>query len=458
MQIRKHKIFRQLADSQILQLAVPSIVSNITVPLLGLVDVAITGHMGNAQYLAAIAVGSMIMNIIYWLFAFLRFGTGGMTAQTYGQQRELAHSTGTGDMSECGCMALRSQTICFLMAAAVVILQWPIFLVAMALIAPEAELVPIVHTYYNICIWGAFPSLALYAFTGWFVGMQNTKIPMVISIAQNIINICLSYCFVYVAGMKIEGVALGTLLAQWAGAVMAAAMMWRQYRDVFRGVSLRRALHVDDLQRFFSVNRVIFIRTLFIVAVNLFVVKAGADGGSLMLAVNSLLMQLFILYTYVMDGFAFAAEALCGKYYGAGNKKAFREAVAGIWRWGIALTVVYTLAYAFGGQAFVGILTDDATVRTAAPEYLPWAVAIPFCGIAAFIWDGVFVGITDTRGMMLGTMSGAIAFFIVYYCCRTLLGNHALWLAFNAYLFARGAVQHVIYTRKFSGCLPWKPA
>ncbi len=428
-------------NKKILHLALPSIVSNITVPLLGLVDVAITGHMGDAGYMAAIAVGSMIFNIIYWLFAFLRFGTGGMTAQSYGE----ATANGGHDFRECCHILLRAQLVCVVMAMLLLLMQQPLFRLAIWLIEPEMHLMPIIHTYYNICIWGTLPSLALYAFTGWFVGMQNTTLTMIISITQNIVNIGLSCFFVYELGMRIEGVALGTLLAQWSGVVMALVMLRVKYAALWRGVCLRGAVKLEKMKRFFLVNRILFYRTLFLVAVNLYIIVAGARGGAIILAVNSVLMQLFILYTYVMDGFSFAAEALCGRYYGARDSGRFQLALRGVWYWGLVLTTVYTLLYAVGGEAFLRLLTDDVTIREAAKAFLPWAIAIPFCGIAAFVWDGVFVGVTNTKGMLCGTFCGAVAFFGVYFVFRHALGNHALWLAFCTYLLARGIAQHVIY-------------
>lgn len=454
----KKSNFAVKMNKKILQLAVPSIISNITVPLLGLVDVAITGHMGEARYMAAIAVGSMVFNIIYWMFSFLRFGTGGLTAQAYGRRRptpSLPEREGEGfainkeenntldEWKECRNLFLKSQATCFLMAMTLIMLQTPLFRLAMWLIEPEGGLTGIVHRYFNICIWGTLPSLSLYAFTGWFVGMQNTKLPMVISMTQNIVNICLSCLFVYAMGMKIEGVALGTLIAQWSGMLMALTMMRWRYAEIWRGVRVTIKDVTEGLGRFFSVNRIIFYRTLFLVAVNLFFVQAGAKGGAIILAVNSVLMQMFILYTYVMDGFAFAAEALCGRYYGAKDKHNFQLALKGVWLWGTALTVLYTLAYALGGNMFLNLLTNDSMIRFAAQEFLPWAVAIPFCGIAAFVWDGVFVGTTDTKGMLMGTFGGATAFFLIYILLYPYMKNHALWLAFNAYLFMRGAVQQV---------------
>lgn len=357
---------------------------------------------------------------------------------------------------------MRSQLTSMLIALAIIVLQVPLFRLAMWFVEPDGNIVEIIHTYYNICIWGTLPSLALYAFTGWFVGMQNTKLPMVISITQNVVNICLSCLFVYGAGMKIEGVALGTLLAQWCGALMAVTLLLIRYKDVCRKIDFRKMaiptvmsiVMPKKLQRAGwnvgdgdnnKVNTILFIRTLFLIAVNLYFIEAGARGGAVTLAVNSVLMQMFILYTYVMDGFAFAAEALCGRYYGAEERDNFNRALHGVWLWAVGLTVIYTLAYAFGGTSFLALLTDDATIRTAAMEYMPWAIAIPFCGVAAFVWDGVFVGMTRTKWMMWGTFGGAVAFFLLYFSLYPYMHNHALWLAFNAYLLMRGVVQHVMY-------------
>lgn len=423
-------------NREILRLAVPSIISNITVPLLGLVDVAITGHMGDAQYMAAIAVGSMVFNLIYWLFSFLRFGTGGLTAQEFGK----AHMNFSGTPY----ILMRSLSVSTLIGVALIVLQVPLFWLAMWLIKPEPGLVDIVRTYYGICIWGTVPSLALYSLTGWFVGMQNTRLPMIVSITQNVVNIALSCLMVYVFKMKIEGVALGTLLAQWAGMLLALTLLAKKYGYLMAFASFRSPLFRRGWGRFFSVNRTLFYRTLFLVSVNMYFIVAGAKGGAVMLAVNSVLMQMFILYSYVMDGFAFAAEALCGRFYGARDKERYDLALRGVWKWSLWLTIAYTLAYAFGGEAFLGILTDDAGVRKVAEEYLPWAMAIPFCGIAAFVLDGVFVGITNTRGMLWGTATGAITFFLLYFLFAPTLHNHALWLAFNAYLMMRGATQFLL--------------
>ena len=434
---------------KVLRLAIPSIVSNITIPLLGLVDVAITGHMGDAVYMAAIAVGSMVFNIIYWLFSFLRFGTGGLTAQAFGESSSCA-----GNQNECCRILVRSLLTSVIIALLLLLLRNPLFSIGMWAINPDAEIMPIIKTYYDICIWGTIPSLALYAMTGWFVGMQNTVYPMIISIAQNILNICLSAFFVFYCGMKIEGVALGTLIAQWGGAIIGLITMMLRYKALWAVFPLDKEMLpilksiVSRMGNYGKVNTTLFIRTLFLVAVNLWFIIAGAKCGTVILAVNSVLMQMFILVSYVMDGFAFAAEALCGRYYGANDKSNFRLALMSVWKCSIVLTAVYVLVYFAGGEGFLKLLTDDASIRTATVEYLPWAIAIPVCGVGAFVWDGVFVGITNVSGMLYGTFAGATAFFAIYYGLSPEFHNHALWLAFNCYLLVRGIVQHYIFARK----------
>ena len=427
--------FLQDRDRQILRLALPSIVSNITVPLLGLVDVAIVGHMGSAAYIGAISVGSMVFNVIYWVFGFLRMGTSGMTAQALGR-RDL-----------CGVcqMLVRSMAVALAVALVLVVFQIPICRLAMAVVAPEAEIVQLASSYFSICVWGAPAVLVLYGLSGWFVGMQNTRLPMVVAIAQNVVNIAASLVLVYGLGMKVEGVATGTLIAQYAGAAMALALWWRYYRRLQRHMKWVGVLDADKMLRFFKVNSDIFLRTLCLVAVNFFFLSAGARQGNVILAVNTLLMQFYILFSYFLDGFAFAGEALCGKEMGAANNRAFRQVVGRIFRWGGAMAVIFTLVYAVGGQWFTELLTDDSKVVEAAAEYLPWVVAVPLAGVAAFVWDGVFVGITATRGMLLASAAATVVFFALYLGWRASMGNHALWMAFMAYMAVRGGVQTAIY-------------
>ena len=424
-------------NRRILNIALPAIVSNITVPLLGLVDVAIVGHLGSAAYIGAIAVGGMVFNVMYWLFSFLRMGTGGMTSQAYGQR----------NLNEVARILVRSLAVAAAVAVALIVLQMPIHQAALDIMSPTADVRRYAETYIGILIWGAPAMLGLYSFTGWFIGMQNSRLPMIIAITQNVVNIAASLVFVYLMGMKVEGVALGTLVAQYAGLLMAVIAWATTYSRLCRHFSRSGLFGRRAMEKFFSVNRDIFLRTLFMVAVNFYFLSAGASQGAVVLAVNTLLMQLFTLFSYVMDGFAYAGEALCGRLYGAGNSEGFARMVRRLFMWGLGLSVVYTLVYALGGRPFLMLLTDNAGVIDASASYVPWAVFIPLCGMAAFIWDGVFIGITATRGMLLSSAIASVLFFVVYLVLRPMLHNHALWIAFLTYLAMRGVVQTVLYNK-----------
>ena len=422
-------------DRQILAIALPSIVSNITVPLLGLVDVAIMGHVGDAVYIGAIAVGAMIFNLVYWIFGFLRMGTSGMTSQALGRR----------DLPEVTLLLARSLAVAMGVALLLLLLREPLLWLMLLLIKPTPDVAPLAARYFHVCVWGAPAMLGLYGLMGWFIGMQNTRAPMLISIMQNVVNIVASLLLVVVGGLKIEGVALGTVIAQWAGFLVGLwllALRYGRLRRHFRpgGVLVRGAM-----ARFFTVNRDIFLRTLCLVAVNLYFTSAGARQGAVILAVNTLLLQLYLLFSYVMDGFAYAGEAVCGRYYGARNRVAFVGTLRRLFFWGGLMTVAFTAVYAIGGTPFLRLLTTDESVILASAEYFPWAVAIPAAGVLAFIWDGVFVGITATRAMLLSLVVAAAAFFATYLALAGLMGNHALWLAMIVYLFMRGMAETVAY-------------
>lgn len=425
-------------DKEILNIAIPSIVSNITVPLLGMVDVAIMGHLGNAAYIGAIAVGSMIFNVIYWLFGFLRMGTSGMTSQAYGAR----------NLEEVTKLLLRSQLIGLLIALAIILLQYPIAQGALFLMRPTAEISQMAQRYFEVCIWGAPAMLGLYGFMGWFIGMQNTRIPMFISIMQNVVNICVSLVLVLFAGMNIEGVAIGTLVAQWSGMLAAVGFFMAHYRPkLLIHFNMKGVITQSAMTSFFKVNRDIFLRTLFLVSVNFFFTSAGAAQGTMMLAVNTLLLQLHTIFSYFMDGFAYAGEAVGGKYYGAKNKFAFNDTIRRLFVWGGAMVLAFTLLYALGGRGFLALLTNDQQVIISALPYFGWTIALPLAGMAAFVWDGVFIGITATRGMLTSSAISALLFFATFYLLRPFLGNHALWLAFILYLASRGWIQTYLFKR-----------
>lgn len=430
-------------DRQILHIALPSIVSNITVPLLGLIDVSIVGHLGAASYIGAIAVGGMLFNIIYWLFGFLRMGTGGLTAQAYGRH----------DLQEVTRILLRSLSISLLLALALLLLQYPIRNIAFMCMDTSEEVRQLATLYFHICIWGAPATLGLYGFTGWYIGMQNSRFPMFIAITQNIVNIAASLFFVFVLKMKVEGVALGTLVAQYAGLGMACLLWLAYYRPLRKYLRQKALFDRTEMKRFFQVNRDIFFRTLCLIAVTVFFTSTGAAYGDVVLAVNALLMQLFTLFSYFMDGFAYAGEALSGKYIGAKDNQSLRLTIRHLFKWGIALSLLFTLLYGAGGKSFLGLLTNDTSVISASEEYIYWVLAIPLAGFSAFLLDGICIGATATHLMLRSMLVASASFFLLYYGLHDTLGNHALWMAFIVYLALRGIVQAFYY---FSYKLPWK--
>lgn len=434
---RTNQSFKMIAQTpniinkRILQIAVPSIISNITVPLLGLIDVTIVGHLGAAAYIGAIAVGGMLFNIIYWIFGFLRMGTSGMTSQAYGKH----------DLDEVARLLLRSVGVGLLIAIILVTLQYPIRKLAFTFIQTTEEVERLATLYFRICIWGAPAMLGLYGFAGWFIGMQNSRFPMYIAITQNIVNIAASLCFVYLFHMKVAGVAWGTLTAQYAGFLMALLLWRRYYGGLKKHVAWHEVLKKEAMLRFFQVNRDIFLRTLCLVIVTLFFTSAGAAQGEIVLAVNTLLMQLFTLFSYIMDGFAYSGEALVGKYVGANNQPALYHTVRQLFIWGVGLSTGFTLLYFFGGKSFLGLLTNEISVIREAENYFYWVLAIPLTGFAAFLWDGIFIGATATRQMFYSMLVASGSFFLVYYSLHEWMGNHALWLAFIVYLSLRGIMQ-----------------
>ena len=431
---------------EILSLAIPSIVTNITVPLLGLVDVAIVGHMGDASYIGAIAVGTMMMNVICWLFGFLRMGTSGMTSQAYGR----------GDSKEAATILFQAIALGAAIGILFVLFQPLLLRLFLFFMRPSDEIRAFASIYFHVCVFGLPAALVMYGLTGWFIGMQDTRTPMTVSIFQNIVNIMTSLLLVYVFGMKVEGVALGTLTAQYSGLLMALYILRRKYAShyqlLFSQFTLKPGVYSSfsykhTLNRFFRVNRDIFLRTLFLVAVNAAFTSVGSRQGDVILAVNTLLFQFFTLYSYIMDGFAYAGEAICGKYYGAGNAPSFHACIRRLFAWGVIMTVVYTAAYYFGANDILHVLSNEQTVIEASEPYLLWVALIPIAGMGAFIWDGVFIGITDSRGMLLSCFVAAIVFAIMLSLFFTTMGNHALWLALLSYLLARGVMQTMLFWR-----------
>ena len=421
-------------NKQILHIALPSIISNITVPLLALVDTTIVGHLGSASYIAAIALGGMIFNMIYWLFNFLRMGTGGLTAQAYGANQHQATSY----------ILLRSLTIAGGIALTLLLLQRPIFQVTFHFVTATAEVRSLASIYFNILIWGAPAMLALYSFTGWFLGMQNARIPMCIAITQNVVNIAVSTLLVFGCHLKIEGVALGTLISQYTALLLAVIFCLTKF-DVKQHFELKAILDINTLKRFFQVNRDIFLRTLCLIAVTTYFTSAGSTQGELTLAANTLLMQFFIIFSYFMDGFAYAGEALGGRYFGAHDRLNFQRMTRCLFAWGGALSVLFFFIYFLSGTSLLHLLTDDSQVINRAQQYLPIIHFIPLISFAAFLFDGLYIGTTATRYMLISMFCASAAFFVLINVCT--LSNTLLWLAFLVYLGGRGLMQAFLFKK-----------
>lgn len=425
---------------RILHIAIPSIISNITVPLLGMIDLAITGHLSQAHFIAAVAMGSTMMNVLLWLFGFLRMGTAGLTSQSYG--RGEPHTTG---------LLLLHGLVVALTPGVLLMLLFPLLIEpALSLMHATGEVRVWAKVYVGICIKSVPAALMLYAFFGWFIGMQNTRFTMYISIFQNIVNIAGSLFFVFVCHMQVAGIAYGTLTAQYAGLLLAVFLFVRHYAYTISRAQLSKVFCRQALTRFLRINSDIFLRTLCIIGVTLYFTTAGMAQGETILSVNTLLMQFFTLFAYVMDGFAYAGEALAGRHIGARDAGSYRLMVRLLFRCGIVLSGLFTVVYLLGGRDFLQLLTSHTSVVDAAMPYFPWALFIPFAGFAAFLWDGIFVGATQGRFMLIAAFSSLLIFFLLYFSLRSSWGNHALWCAFLAYLLMRGLLQQWLSARVYA--------
>ena len=418
-------------DRSILRLAIPNIISNITVPLLGMVDMYIVGHLDSEDYIGAIALATMLFNFIYWSFSFLRMGTSGFAAQAYG----------SGNQGEQANVLLRSLAVAMGAGFLIVLLQYFIASIGFYFLDAGPEVKVHAHEYFYIYIWAAPAVLGTYTFNGWYIGMQNAKIPMFVAIGINVVNIALSFLFVYGLGMKIDGVALASVCAQYTG-FFSFLLMWNiKFGWLKQYINLRKLKDLKSFIPFFKVNSDIFIRTMALVAVTTFFMSVSAKSGKDILAVNALLMQMFILFSYMMDGFAYAAEALTGKFIGANNRGQLKELVKRLFLWGIVIACLFTLIYGLFLDQILSILTDKQNIIELSKQYQFWVMLIPIAGFSAFLWDGVFVGATASHQMRNSMLIAVAVFFILYFAFNHISANNILWLAFIIYLALRGIVQ-----------------
>lgn len=425
-------------NKSILKIAIPAILSNVIVPLLGLVDLTIAGHIGDAVTIGAVSVGATMFSLTYWNFGFLRMGTSGLTAQAYGAR----------DRRQMSVMLFRSVALALLLGIAIVALQSPIRWLLLAAISPSEAVHTHASQYFSIIIWGAPATLATMSLTGWFIGMQNSTYPLAVSMVVNVVNIVCSLCFVFAMRLGFIGIPLGTLTAQWCGFILSAFFAAKMMRKETLGYAPRVEEMLRGLGRFFSVNRDIFLRSLCVMAVMLFFTATGARSGNMTLAVNALFMQLYLLYSHFMDGFAYAGEALVGKYAGAADKHSLRRCVSHLFAWGWSLAAIFAFAYGVFNHEVMSLFSDKPEVVAFAAAYRWWIALAPIAGMAAFIWDGVFVGLTATRQMLLSLVGATAVYFAIYFLSPFPDANSSLWTAFLTYLAVRGVILWLCFARK----------
>ena len=419
-------------DRSILKIALPSIISNVTVPLLGLIDVAIVGHIGAAAYIGAIALGSSMFSMMYWLTGFLRMSTAGLTAQSFG----------AADIDDCKIVLQRGLLVSFALSVLILLLSHPIALAMSAFFDADTYVSAIALKYFGIVIFGAPAVLAMYVVNGWFIGMQDTRTPMWIAITTNVANIVVSALLVFVFKLDIVGVAIGTISAQWLSIAVSMLIIIKRYK--LHHIQFGVLVDASELKRLFKLNSDIFLRTLCLVAVTMWFTRAGAKQGTDILAANALLMQMFLFFSYFSDGFAYAGEALAGEAFGANNMPKLRLVEHALLKWGACIAAAFAIIYYFGGEYIVAILTDSKDVIRVTMSYIAWIALVPLSGVYAFIYDGIYVGITRTRSMLGSVALGAVFFFGVYIICADFMGNNALWLAFNIYLLVRGLLLKIM--------------
>jgi len=424
-------------NREILALAIPNILSNISVPLLSTVDTALMGRLSE-MHIGAVGVGAMIFNFVYWNFGFLRMGTTGMTAQAFGK----------GDQKEISLNLSRPVFVALILGGLILLLQNPLGQLSVQLMQTDDAVTPFIFTYFNIRIWAAPATLLIYVLMGWFFGMQNAVYPLLLTLFINIININFSYLFVFKLGWDIDGVAWGTVIAQYAGLFAAVCILVIKYPLLIRKISFIETTQWQAFKVFLRVNRDIFIRTFFLTfAFGFFYAKSSIFGAEI-LAVNVILLQYVNWMSYGIDGFAFASESLVGKYFGASDRKSFFRAVKLSFLWSFAMAAMLSFVYFVAGDRMLQVFTDQTDVIQSAQPYLFWMILFPLIAFACYIWDGIFIGMTASVAMR-NTMAIALVIYLgSYYFLVPNLGNHGLWMSLLIFLAARGLLQFGIFRHR----------
>lgn len=424
-------------NRRILQLALPSILANITIPLVGVVDTAIVGHISDASAIGGIAIGTMLFDLLYWNFGFLRVGTSGMTAQAFGR----------GDRKECTRLLTQSLGIVGIATMAIWVLQWLFVTAVLACVPCSPEVASFAREYFFVRIWAAPATLSLLAMKGWFIGMQDTVSPMAVDILVNVVNMVVSYVLAVHTPLGPIGVAYGTLVAQYSGLVLAVMILWLKYHLQSTRAELRAALRWDRMRRLMQLNGNLFIRSLCFMVVYVGFTSLASKYGDTELAVSAILMKLFMLFSYFVDGFAFAGEALVGRYIGERAPRMTRRAVRLLFNWSLGVGLIFTAVYALWGDDCIRLITTDMMVIDGARPYMAWLIAMPIVSTLAFMWDGVYVGATAGIQIRNSMIWAAVAFVGAYLACYRWIGVQAIYVAYFAHLLAR-----VVYLS-----IQWKP-
>ena len=416
-------------NKEILRLAIPSILANITIPLVGLVDTAIVGHISDASAIGGIAIGTMLFDLLYWNFGFLRVGTSGLTAHAYGKGRE----------DECRKILAQSTGIALVAALGIWAIQWLFVTAVLAIVPCSAEVAEVARAYFFVRIWAAPATLLLMAMKGWFIGMQDTKSPMAVDILVNVMNMAASYVLAVPAGLGVVGVAWGTLIAQYTGLVLAVLILVVRYK--MRGERLKVRGERSERKRMMALNGNLFVRSLCFMVVYVGFTSLASRYGDTELAISSILMKLFMLFSFFVDGFAYAGEALVGKAFGerqiTNEDGPISKIVRLLFNWSIGVGLLFTLVYAVWGNECIGLLTDNRDVLAGADRYLLWLIAMPLVSTLAFMWDGIYVGATAGRQIRNSMIYAAIAFVAAYAGTYWCVGAQALYIAYFAHLLAR---------------------
>jgi len=414
-------------NARILKLAIPSIASSITVPLVGMVDMAIAGRLGEAACIGGIAIGAMLFDMLYWNFSFLRVGTAGLTAQAYGRR----------DFSDAMKVLVQAIVVAILSAGAVLLIQMPYVWGIFKVVPCSAEVEAFARIYFGMRVLAAPATLSLFALRGWFIGMQNTVYPMIIEFVVNGVNIVVSIYLALYAGMGVKGIALGTVAAQYSGLCCGVILWFVHYRKLNKYLEWKGCLHPRNLKNFFTLSGNLMLRTIcFLLIYSGFTILSARYGDTL-LAVSTIMMKLMLLYSYIIDGFAYAGEALAGRFIGAKEPDSLRRVTRILLKWAVGIGVVSTFMYLFAGEPLLRLMTSNITVIDASVAFLPWLLVMPFFSCIAFMWDGIFIGATAARALRNVMIFSVAGFFLGYYAAEPFVGIHALWVGFTFHLLIR---------------------